>query len=457
MGKYRAYPEYTESESEWWRLLPSHWRVSKLKHACTRITDGSHFSPHTIDDGLPYITVRNLINGRIDIDNAERISREDYIRLVNNDCRPNKGDILFSKDGTVGKVGYVHDNNFVVLSSLAILSPFPPKLNSHYLYYLLLSDGGIKQIESHFAGAALKRITLDVIVDLSISLPPTEEQQSIADYLDHETAKIDQLIAKQERLIELLKEKRQAVISRAVTKGLDPDAPMKDSGVDWLGEVPAYWDVARVKHIAKLESGHTPNKAKSEYWENCDIPWVSLNDSKMLAYTDYISDTVYKINPLGLANSSARLLPSGAVVFTRDATIGLAAITTRSMAVSQHLIAWLCKKEKILPEFLLLAFYAMENELDRFTFGATIKTIGMPDVRKLTIAVPPIHEQKAIINHVFALKGKLQKLHEKTERRIGLLKEHRSALISAAVTGKIDVRNWKLESSAESERQAATA
>jgi type I restriction enzyme S subunit len=270
----------------------------------------------------------------------------------------------------------------------------------------------------------------------------------IVGFLDHETARIDALIEEQQRLIELLKEKRQALISHAVTKGLDPMVPMKDSGVEWLGEVPAHWDVARVKNMAKLESGHTPSKEYPEYWEGGDIPWVSLNDSKQLKVVDYIDEPRYMITALGMNNSSARLLPARAVVFTRDATIGLAAITTREMCVSQHLIAWICIKILMLPEYLLLVFYAMEEELGRFTFGATLKTIGMPDVRKLTTTVPPLTEQAEIVAEVRSKRDLISRLISEGENGIALLQERRSALISAAVTGKIDVRGWQPPASA---------
>ncbi|MGP9827598.1 restriction endonuclease subunit S [Ectopseudomonas khazarica] len=280
-----------------------------------------------------------------------------------------------------------------------------------------------------------------VLIDLP--LPPVSEQLSIAAFLDHETARIDALIEEQQRLIELLKEKRQAVISHAVTKGLDPTVPMKESGVEWLGEVPAHWDVARVKNVAKLESGHTPSKDFPEYWEGGDIPWVSLNDSKQLKVTDYIVETQFMITELGVSNSSARLLPARAVVFTRDATIGLAAITTKKMCVSQHLIAWICNETFVLPEYLLLVFYAMEEELDRFTFGATIKTIGMPDIRKLVTPVPPLAEQAQLVADVNAKRELIDQLIKESNTALALYLERRSALISAAVTGKIDVRGWQ--------------
>lgn len=217
---------------------------------------------------------------------------------------------------------------------------------------------------------------------------------------------------------------------------------MKDSDVEWLGEVPEHWKICRIKQVAKLESGHTPDKKIDAYWIDCDIPWVSLNDSSQLKKVDYISETAIFLNEKGIANSSARKLPERCVVFTRDASIGLAAITTKVMAVSQHVIAWICDEEKVIPEYLLLVFYAMQDELNRFTFGATLKTIGMPDVNKLTGAFPDIAEQKVIIEHVFRVKQTLDIMVSKSEEAIKIIKERRTALISAAVTGKIDVRLW---------------
>jgi type I restriction enzyme S subunit len=313
--------------------------------------------------------------------------------------------------------------------------------DSRYLHYLLRSPRYITGYLSISKGIRVNQWDLEPQYHsrMPVVLPPEAEQTAIATFLDRETTKIDGLIAEQEKLIALLAEKRQATISHAVTKGLTPDAPMKDSGVAWLGEVPAHWDVKRVKNVARLESGHTPSKQFPEYWENCDIPWVSLNDSKQLAANDYISDTAVQINPLGLANSSARMLPEGVVVFTRDATIGLAAITTRPMAVSQHLIAW-CPSSEIQAIYLLRVFNMMKPFLDSYTFGATIKTIGMGDVKKLVTPVPPLSEQLAIVKFIDRETTRLDALTVEATHGIALLKERRSALISAAVTGKIDVR-----------------
>jgi type I restriction enzyme S subunit len=221
---------------------------------------------------------------------------------------------------------------------------------------------------------------------------------------------------------------------------------MKDSGNLGIGLVPAHWQVQKMKWIARMESGHTPDKKIEAYWENCDIPWVSLNDTGYLKDNDYISDTAHRVNELGIANSSARLLPARVVVFSRDATIGRSAITTCPMAVSQHFIAWVCG-EKMIPEYILYRLRSMTQELERLTTGATLKTIGMPDVRTLQTPVPPIDEQHAIIAHIQSSCRQLDAFVGEAERAITLLQERRSALISAAVTGQIDVRGFSTEGS----------
>jgi len=345
------------------------------------------------------------------------------------------GELFVSIAGTVGKPclsaikACIHDG-FVYFPALEV----DPK----FLYRIFESEicyGGLGKWGTQL------NLNTDTIGSIRVGLPPAVELDQLLAFLDHETAKIDALVAEQERLIALLKEKRQAVISHAVTKGLDPNAPMKDSGVEWLGQVPAHWEIVRVKHVARLESGHTPSKRFPEYWEGGNINWVSLNDSKYLSSHDYISDTAMKITEAGLANSSARLLPSGSVVFTRDATIGLASITTKPMAVSQHLIAW-CPSEAILPLYLLRVFNVMKPFLDALTFGATIKTIGMADIGKLVAPVPPLAEQARIVEFIEHELGKYNTLTAEAERTIVLLRERRAALISAAVTGKVDIRGF---------------
>ena len=277
-------------------------------------------------------------------------------------------------------------------------------------------------------------------------IPPIEEQRTIAKFLDCETTKIDELIAKKGLLSQSLSEKRTATIAHAVIKGLKI-SQQKSSGVDWIGDIPAHWETWRIKHACKLETGHTPRKSDERFWvpEECNIPWISLNDTKTLERNDYIDDTVIKISAIGMQNSSAHLIDAGAVVFNRDgACVGLAAITTKPMCVSQHLIAWVCGP-RVFNKYLLNAIYAMNQEIYRITAGATIPTIGMTDVGRMTIPVPPIIEQHTIVAFLDKHCGQLDRLVKRMDDAIHRLRDYRSSLVSAAVTGQIDVRSYRPE------------
>lgn len=445
MAKYKAYPEYKDSGVEWLGMVPSHWNIKRLGQFFEERRD------KVSDKDYPPLSV--TMQGIVpQIETAAKTDAGDNRKLVlKNDF------VINSRSDRKGSSGVSQLNGSVSLISIVME---PKRINPKFAHHLLRSYPFQEEFYRYGKGIVADLWSTNSSEMKNILIPELadDESNAIAFFLDHETAKIDNLIEKQQQLIELLKEKRQAVISHAVTKGLNPGVPMKDSGVEWLGEVPEHWRVSRIKNYAKIESGHTPSRTKPEYWVSCNIPWVSLNDSKQLKEVDYIEDTFYKISELGMANSSAHLLPARAVVFTRDASIGLSAITTKSMAVSQHLIAWVCDEKFIIPEFLLLVFYAMEKEFERYTFGATIKTIGMDNVRGLKSTFPPIEEQRNLIDWAFSKIEKIKSSINKVEDMLSLLQERRTALISAAVTGKIDVRDWVFPETQDIEEpQEATA
>lgn len=365
--------------------------------------------------------------------------------LLNGDPKPSDSDsrkfkaddVLFNKLRPYLAKVYHADFDGVSSGELLCLRP-SSRVYPRFLFYVLASRGFIEAIDAETFGSKMPRADWETVGHQALPLPPLDVQRRIARFLDEKTARIDALIARKRALLERLAEKRQAIITRAVTQGLDPNAPRKPSGIHWLGEIPAHWEVLPVKRIAKLESGHTPDRKNDAYWIDCDIPWVSLNDTTILRENDYISDTTFKINALGLANSSARILPARAVVFTRDATIGESAITTRPMAVSQHIIAWLCDEKRIIPEFLLLAIYGMKGELLRLTNGSTIGTIGLGDVKSIRVAVPPMREQQEIVLGVFSQKKGIETVSEKIGTSVGKILEYRTALVTGAVTGQIE-------------------
>lgn len=353
------------------------------------------------------------------------------------------GDIIIEKSGggekqLVGRAVIFHGDQPSFTSNFLARCRPAEGIEPEYLNYLLLAIYKGRGTYPHLKqSTGIQNLDLGSFLDIKVNVPPLETQRRIAQFLDEKTARIDGLIGKKRTLLDRLAEKRQALITRAVTKGLNPDVSMKPSGIDWLGDIPEHWEVLPVKRVSKLESGHTPDKKIDAYWDDGQIPWVSLNDTAVLRAADYISDTTYKINELGLANSSARLLPARAVVFTRDATIGESAITTRPMAVSQHIIAWLCDEERVIPEYLLFTIYGMTGELMRLTNGSTIGTIGLGDVKSIRMALPPIVEQSGIVKEVIEAKARIDEVANKVKRSIERLSEYRSAIITSAVTGQI--------------------
>ncbi|MDO6467042.1 restriction endonuclease subunit S [Neptunomonas phycophila] len=432
MSKYQVYPEYKDSGIEWFGKVPYEWNSSRLKFEVSINMGQSPSSDDCNQDGygLPFL------QGNAEFGVQHPIPKQ-YCQVPRK--LATEGDLLFSVRAPVGALNF-SDQKYGIGRGLCAITNYCD-LTVSFLWWLIPVVRA--ELDSVSTGSTFEAVSAEQVENVVFFKPSLSEQTQIANFLDHETAKIDTLIDKQQQLIKLLKEKRQAVISHAVTKGLNPNAPMKDSGVEWLGEVPEHWQVGAIKQFSKIESGHTPDKKKEEYWIDCDIPWVSLNDSKALKIVDYIKDTKYKVNELGIQNSSARILPANAVIFTRDASIGLSAITTRPMAVSQHIIAWLCYEDQLKPEFLLLIFYAMQEEFERYTFGATIKTIGMDDVKSLRAAIPSLEEQTTIIDKAFNIMAAMDAAISKAESLVALFQERRTALISAAVTGKIDVRNFK--------------
>lgn len=443
---FPRYLKYKASGVEWLGDVPEHWTIapvaSRYEVQLGKMLDAAKTTGENL---RPYLRVIDVQWGRI---NTGELAQMDFDERARARFGLLPGDLLVNEGGSYPGRSAIWDGALAecyyqkALHRLRALrdcddtAAFLRYVMEWAAAYGVFSAGGNEATIEHLPAEKLKRYRF--------GFPPIAEQLSTSAFLDRETAKIDALIAEQQRLVELLKEKRQAVISHSVTKGLNPDAQMKPSGVEWLGEVPAHWEVIKMKWVAKMESGHTPDKKVPAYWEGGNIPWVSLNDATFLKDNDYISDTAYQVTELGIANSSAHLLPANAVVFSRDATIGRCAITTRPMAVSQHFIAWICG-ERVIPEFLLMRSRSMRFELDRLTTGATLKTIGMPEVRTLVTPVPPIGEQESIIAWVSGETARVDSLTDEAERAIALLQERRTALISAAVTGQIDVRKHEVE------------
>lgn len=449
LRQFRPYPAYKDSGVDWLGFIPAHWEVRRLKFAAAM--NPSPLEVHRLppDADVSFVPMEAVgEHGGLDLTRTRTLADvgSGYTYFRNGDVVVAKITPCFENGKGALATGLVNGVAFGT-TELHVLRALDG-VGRDYLFYATLTDAFRRLGEAEMYGAGgQKRVPEAFVRNLKHPIPPDPEQRAIATFLDRETARIDALVAKKMRLIELLQEKRSALITHAVTKGLDPNAPMKDSGVAWLGEIPAHWDAERIKWVARMVSGHTPDKKVDSYWGGGNIPWVSLADTPQLRENDYIEATAVMTTADGIAHSSAHVLPLGTVVFSRDATIGLCAITHVGAAVSQHFIGWVCSP-RVRPAYLLFVLRSMTQELERLTMGATVRTIGMPDVKSLAMPIPPLSEQDATVRYVFEQRALIDALLDKIRSAIHRLREARVALISAAVTGKIDVRATSAEAPA---------
>lgn len=290
-------------------------------------------------------------------------------------------------------------------------------------------------------GTAFLRLNTPDFLDIHVPLPPPPEQTAIAEFLDRETGKIDELVAEQRRLMELLKEKRQAVISHAVTRGLDPAAPLKPSGIEWLGDVPAHWKVTPIKYVAKVGNGSTPSREVPEYWDESGFPWLNssvVNQSVVTEAEGFVTERALKECHLPI------ILPPAVLVGItgQGRTRGMAAMLGMKATINQHVAYVKPSTAKFDVHYLLRSFEMAYLKLRRDSeeAGATKGAITCEQLGNLRVPFPPFAEQQAIVAHLNAELAKFDTLTAEAQRAIDLLQERRTALISAAVTGQIDVR-----------------
>jgi len=439
---WKSYPSYKGSGVEWLGEIPAHWEVKRLKRVLAAPLKYGANEPAELDDpGLPrYVRIT-------DVDESDGLRNETFKSLPVEIAREyilREGDLLFARSGATAGKTFLYRKSWGACAYAGYL--IRARLDSsmacpEFIRYFTASMSYWQWIASTFIQATIQNVSAERYASLSLPLPSVAEQHAIAAFLDGGTAKIDALIAKKERLLDLLQEKRTALITQAVTKGLDLNVSMKASGIEWLGKIPAHWDVMKTKYAASLRSGHTPSRQHPEYWENCTIPWFGLADVWQIrsGHTDYVFETNEKISSIGLANSAACLLPKGTVILSRTASVGFSAIMNTPMATTQDYVNWICG-ESLIPEFLLYVFRAMTREFERLMMGSTHQTIYMPDAARFVCPIPPLGEQRKIVTFIREQIGAIDKLIEKVHAAINHLREYRAALISAAVTGKIDVR-----------------
>ena len=441
MAKYQKYAEYQDSGIEWLGEIPSHWFLKKHKYIA-EFSKGKN--PELLfdnySDGLyPYLSMDSL-RGKADSKYAEYkkglVLVQDNQPLIIWDGS-NSGEFVLGRKG--------------LLSSTMASACLIYEIQDKYYWYLCVCIE--PEMRKHATGMGIPHVNGEELRGIVLPLPELNEQTQIANFLDHETAKIDTLIAKQEKLIELLKEKRQAVISHAVTKGLDPNVPMKDSGMKWLGEVPKHWSVSLIKYQCReiTDGAHI-----SPELENGEHLFISIRDIKegVINFEDTLltSEKSYQY----LVHTGCKPF-AGDILFSKDGTIGQTAITPSNInfVVASSLIIIRPNYFKVISEFLdlLLRSDVVQEQVESFVKGAALRRLSIQNLLKIWGVFPPIDEQEKIVEFVLFQLDKYKVLEDKAEKQVELLKERRTALISAAVTGKIDVRHWQAPTVAEAQTE----
>ena len=434
MAKYQKYTEYQDSGLEWLGDIPNHWEIKKLVW---------FFSAEKGKNGqLLTKEYCGLNTGEFPVYSGQ--TENNGIMGSINSYEFDVGDngVLFST--TVGAkamtLSYLQ-GKFSLSQNCMIIKPRKNNINTRFYYYhcqpLFAKERAL--IPEHMQAS----FRVEDLYSYRISLPPIIEQVQIANFLDYETAKIDSLIEKQQQLIELLKEKRQAVISHAVTKGLNPNVMMKDSGVEWLGQVPEHWGITKLKWKALTTSGSTPTTSKYElYYENGNIPWIrttDLNNSDL--YETPISITSKAVN-----DTACSILPINSILIAMyggAGSIGKHALLKFESTINQAVCGVL--PSKYFNSDYLHRFYEFYRPFWMIGAMGTRKdpNIGQDHIKEATVLLPPLEEQEKIAKYILDIQITYDNLKNRAEAAIQLMQERRTALISTAVTGKIDVRNWQ--------------
>ena len=440
MVKYQKYAEYQDSGVEWLGEIPNDWEMWKLSHAYTEIGSGttpSTSNEENFEGNIPWVTTGELRENLI-LDTKKKVSQRTIEQFPTLKKYPIGSVAIAMYGATIGRLG-IFGIEATTNQACCVMTTSKVLNNKYVFYWLQAFKNEIIQLSS---GGGQPNINQEKVASLKISAPFFEDQINIANFLDYETAQIDTLISKQEKLIELLKEKRQAVISHAVTKGLNPDVVMKDSGVEWLGQVPEHWVVTRAKFVANV---FIPQRNKPELNDSEGFAWVTMDDMK----NKYIQNVNRYVTKNSAILAGSKVLEKGAVIASCVGNFGVTSINKIDVIINQQLQAFIPKNIK--AEYLQNLVSISKNYFELIGTAATLVYVNQEGFQNLPVLLPPHDEQVAICLQTENYENKYDQLINLGLQQIKILQERRTALISSAVTGKINVSNWQHPNEAKTE------
>jgi type I restriction enzyme S subunit len=430
LQQFRPYRAYIDSGVEWLGDIPAHWPVSRIGEL-TSLVNGFPFESEYFvrGEGIPLVRIR-------DLDHAE--TEVNYIGPVIEDAWIEPGDVIIGMDGEFN-VARWRGQRALLNQRMCCLRPRSGSVAGFISYMLPLP---LKVINDLTYSTTVKHLLSIDVRKIRIGTPPELEQQAIASFLDREMARIDALAAKKEQLIALLQEKRTALVTRAVTKGLDPNASMKDSGVDWLGKIPAHWQLKRVKNLSSFVT--SGSRGWAEHYTDEGPLFLRIGNLKA-GKIDLDFSAVQHVSPRQGVEGERTRVYGGDLVISITALIGAVGVIPEGVPaafVNQHLALVRLSKRQINPRWLAYCVLSRvgQEQFRAELYGGTKDGLSLNDIRSLLVLEPPKKEQQRIVEILDGQGKHVDRLIGKVQEAIDRLKELRAALISAAVTGKIDVR-----------------
>ncbi|MBW7847091.1 MAG: restriction endonuclease subunit S [Bacteroidales bacterium] len=443
----KKYDSYKDSGIEWIGEIPTKWNVKKIKHRCyvkARVGWKGLKSDEFLTEGYSYLVTgsdfkKDTVNWNecYHID-KDRYEEDPYIQLQ-------EEDLLITKDGTIGKLAIVKDLDkpACLNSGIFVVRSTNEDFNTEFLFWILKSKAFIQFNEYTSYGSTIQHLYQNVFVEFAFPFPSPQEQTAIANYLDRKTAEIDELIADKKRLLELYEEEKTAIINQAVTGKTkaclgSKDVKMKDSGIEWLGEIPEHWEVALLKRFCKVTDGsHYSPKTQEE-----GMPYISVKDIGENTI-DLINCKKISIDDFNTLIKNGCSPKEGDILLTKDGTIGRAAIVTakHDPFVILSSLGLITPNEKLISKYLYYYLISGINidQMYSFIHGSALTRLTIEKINNLLFTIPPIVEQQSIVNYIETETARIDSKISKTEKLIELLTEYRTALISEVVTGKVKV------------------
>jgi type I restriction enzyme S subunit len=443
--RFPAYPSYKPAGIFFLEKIPDHWTVQKLKfnsYLKGRIGWQNLRSEDFTDEGPFLITGMHFSEGKVDWDSCFHVSEDRYD--IDPYIQVKENDLLITKDGSIGKLAYIDNLPYkaTLNSHLLVIRPKDNQFINRFMYYLLSSLAFFNHIQLFQNGTTFFGITQESISEFTSIFPPLPEQKSIVTFLDAKTAQIDSLITKYNRLINLLIEKRSALITAAVTGKISSlfkaKLSNKNSNVGWIEEIPNHWLIKKLKYLSWIETGNTPPKNDIENYDEGTILWVKPNDLNQYVS---INETKEKLTKKGVG--LARLIPSGSGLVCCIGSVGKVGMSDYICATNQQINAVIFTKPNLWhPRYGLYSLIASSEEHQRLSNSVVVAILNKTGQSVIMFPVPPLSEQLVIFSFLDREVSTIDSVISKIRTLIDKFQEYRSSLINAAITGQIDVRSF---------------